>query len=384
MNFKFIISIMLFLVLSGCSESTDYSKKRIDIAKENKGDIVIGVAWDFRGDYFEEGVDLALEEINASGGIDGNQLQLIKADDQSSVTHGLSVAQSFANNLDIVAVIGHRKSSISIPTADIYDNAGILMLTPASTSPKLTKLGYKYVFSSIPNDEYFGEQLSQYAKDSGYRNIGIFYKNDDYGRGLANEFEDSSVKNGITIIDRISSYSDFNDLKRIADKWITLDVDAIFMAEDMPGGAEIIADIRKAGINVPIIGGNALDSETLGSVGGIAVEGTVVGSIFNPNDPNEKTTKFVKEFTDRYKVTPTTYAAQGYDAVHLLADAIQAAGSRVPMDVANSLRAMDSWVGVTGSHSFDSNGNVENKEIVKKIFRNNQFDYLDKGGVEHR
>jgi branched-chain amino acid transport system substrate-binding protein len=382
MNYKMMLNIMLIVILiSGCSGSLEVSQERSKLAKKN-GEIVIGVAWPFasKGDLFEEGIDLAAEEINAKGGILGSPLRLVKEDDKSSITHGLSVAQSFANNLDMVAVIGHRDSAITIPAAAIYENAGLLMMTPASTSPKLTNLGYKYVFRSIPNDEQIGQQMSQYAVSRRYRNIAIFYKDDAYGKGLANAFEHDATESGINIIDRISSYSDLNDLQRIADMWTILGVEAVFLADVMPEGAEFITKLRQVGVDVPIIGGDGLDSENLDEIGGNAVEGTVVASVFNPNDKSEQTAEFVKVFTDKYKVSPNTWAAQGYDAVHLLADAIKAAGSRIPADTAIALKEMKAWAGVTGNHSFDSNGDVKNKPIVKKIFRNGQFEYLDEGG----
>lgn len=382
MNYKMMLNIMLILILlSGCSGSLEVTQERAKLAKPN-GEIVIGVAWPFasKDDLFEEGIDLAVKEINATGGILGSPLRLVKEDDQSSVTHGLSVAQSFANNLDMVAVIGHRNSAISIPAAAIYENAGLLMITPASTASDLTHLGYKQVFRSIPNDEQVGQQMSQYALNRGYRNIAIFYKDDANGQGLANAFEDRATDSGINIIDRISSYSDLNDLQRIADMWTTLGVDAVFLADIMPEGAEFITKLRQVGVDVPIIGGDGLDSELLGSVGGKAVEGTVVASVFNPKDKSEQTAEFVKGFTEQYKVAPTTWAAQGYDAVYLLTEAIKAAGSRVPADMAIALQKMKAWAGVTGNYSFDSNGDVKDKPIVKKIFRDGHFDYLDEGG----
>lgn len=379
---KYILSILLITIMyiTGCSNTTDIFQERVDIAEKNEGNIVIGVAWDFRNDLFEEGIDLAVEEVNRNGGVLNRTIELVKGDDQGTVRQGLPLAQSFADNKEMVAVIGHRRSAISIPTAAIYDNAGLLMLTPASTSPKLTSLGYEYVFSSIPNDNQIGIQMAEYASENDYRNIALFYKDDAYGRGLANVFEDSADENGIQIIDRLSSYRDLDDLRRIADIWETLDIDAVFLAEDMPAGAEIISDFRKANIKVPIISGNTLDSPDLARLGGNATEGTVVASVFNPNTGTYQTSSFVQAFTEKYQLPPTNYAAQGYDAIYLLVDAIETAESRVPENIANALKEMNSWEGVTGNHTFDDKGNVENKPIVKKVLKNGLFNYLDEDG----
>ena len=365
-NFLILFAI-LPLLLSGCSKA------------RNNQNIVIGVAWPMASNnsLFKEGVDLAVDELNQKGGVNGHKLDIIMSDDEGSVDKGMSVAQTFAENKDMVAVIGHRNSSVSIPASRIYEDAGKLMLSPASTAPELTQQGYKFVFRNIPSDDEITRQLAIYAAQAGHKRMVIYYSDDSYGRGLANSFEDHANKEGIYIVDRVSYYGKLSDLERLQQKWKALDFDGIFVAQAMPGGAEFIADAGKVGITVPFIGGNAMDSPMLNNIAGKYAEGTVIGTIFNPNDPRPEVATFVKKFQQKYNQMPTSYSAQGYDAVKLLAAAIEQANSTDPSLIAEQLHKFKDWPGVAGYHTFNDSGDDVGKLVVKKVLHNGQFEYLD-------
>jgi branched-chain amino acid transport system substrate-binding protein len=279
-----IISCLVAVFLgTGCTQS------------EKPQDIVIGVAWPFatNNDLFSEGIDLAVREINENGGINGRELKLLKADDGAELEKGLKIAQSFAENKEIRAVIGHRNSFISIPASAIYEQAGLVMLSPASTAPGLTQNGYKHIFRCIPGDDEIARQMAVYLAGQGYRRMVIVYSDDSYGTGLANSFEDQAKAQGITIVDRFDNYTGLEDLKRLHNKWQAFGFDGIFIAENMPEAAQFIFDAGQAGINVPFFGGNTLESPLLSSIGGKAAEGTIVGSVFNPNIDRPEVKSFV-------------------------------------------------------------------------------------------
>ncbi len=365
--FKFLLLLLLCLfILSGCSN-------------QNKNqDIVIGVAWPFESNnsLFREGVQLAVMQINDNGGVNGNKIRLIEKDDQASVADGMTIAQSFAENPEMAAVIGHRNSFVSIPTSRIYQEAGLLMISPASTSVDLTKNGYKNVFRNIPGDDKFAAQLASYAAKQGHQRMVIFYAEDSYGMNLANSFEDYAIENGITIVDRISYYGGLKDLNRLKEKWIALDFDGVFVADSLPEGAEFIADAGRAGISVPFMGGNAMDSPALYEIAGQSALGTVIGTVFNPNNPRDETQRFVKAFRKQYKTMPGPYAAQGYDAVNLLAAAIKKSDATDSAAIAKELHRLKDWPGVTGYHTFDNQGNDIGAQVVMKIQREGKFEYL--------
>lgn len=363
-----IISIFIFFFLVGCSKT------------QEPKEIIIGVAWPFEShnSFFNEGVDLAVKQINNTGGIKGKELKLIKKDDKSEVTLGMSIAQSFADNKEIQAVIGHDNSFISIPTSVIYDNAGLVMLSPASTSPDLTKNGYKHIFRNIPSDDEIAKQMAIYISRLGHEQIVIYYSEDSYGSGLANSFEHQGNLRGINVVDRFNFYSSQEDLKRLNKRWQAFGVDGIFIATNLPGGGYFISDAIEAGINLPFFSGNALDSSRLPEIAGLSAEGTAVSSVFNPYSERWETENFIKDFLEEYHIMPSSYSALGYDAVKILAAAIENSDLTDRSTVAEELRSLVKWSGVTGIHEFDQRGDdVGNLVVIKKL-NNGIFDYVKK------
>ncbi|MDF2672250.1 MAG: amino acid/amide transporter substrate-binding protein family [Clostridiales bacterium] len=363
-----IISTLILLSLTGCSKM-----------KKNT-EIVIGVAWPFEAnkDLFNEGIDLAVKEINSSGGIEGRKLRLLKKDDGSEVALGMTIAQSFAENKEVQAVIGHQNSFISIPTSTIYDNAGLVMLSPASTAPELTKKGYKNIFRNIPSDDEIAKQLAIYLSEQGYERMVIYYSDDSYGNGLANAFEDYAKSQGISIVDRFNYYTSIEDLKRLYKRWQAFGADGIFIASNLSLGGQFIFDAGQGAINLPFFGGNSLDSLRLSEIGGNAAEGTIIGSIFNPYAEGSEIDRFVKSFVKEYKQMPTSYSALGYDSVKLLSAAIAKSDLDDPSTVAEELRNLGKWQGVIGTHEFDENGDDIGDLVVLKKMKNGIFQYVER------
>jgi len=374
---RWLIVGMIALLLSGCS-----SNGHAPVRGADKGDIAIGVGWPLasRNEGFAEGVELAAEEINAGGGVLGRKLRIVSYDDKGTATEGMAAANKLAADPNVVAVIGHRGSSVSIPASAIYEKAGIVMLTPGSTSPKLTESGYRYVFRMIPSDKLIGSRMAEYAASKGYKRVAILYADDEYGRGLANAFEDGGKERGIDTIDRRTGYSDLTELARLVREWKALSVDAVFVADVMPAGANAVADLSQAGSALPVLGGDGLDSAEFFRIAGAAAENAVVASIFNPEDKRPEVAAFLSEYEEKYGEPPGKWAAQGYDSVRLLANAIARAGSARPDDIAQALRTTKNWIGATGSHTFDDSGELTDKPIVLKTAHNGRFLYA--GGEE--
>lgn len=373
LRFIVVLLISLPLLSAGCSST------------KNEQDIVVGVAWPLSSNnsLFKEGVELAVNEINQSGGINGRKLKIVMSDDGASVVKGIAVAQSYAENKDMVAVIGHRNSSVSIPASRIYEDAGLVMLSPASTAPELTQRGYRFVFRNIPSDDEFARQLAIFAARAGHKRMVIYYSDDSYGRGLANSFEDHAGRLGIFIVDRFSYYNKLNDLKRLHQKWKAHEFDGIFVAQAMPDGAKFIADAGQAGIAVPFFGGNAMDSPKLYDIAGKYAEGTVIGTIFNPDESRSEVESFIKSFTQAYNQMPTSYSAQGYDAVMLLAAAMEQGNLVDRMSIAAQLRKIKDYPGVAGYHTFNDNGDNVGRLVIKKVLRNGTLETCTNPGGGH-
>lgn len=365
------------LGLPGCSDP-DLTQERAARARRATGDIVVGVPWPYgspKGTYWN-GVEMAWNEIQAAGGVLGRKLALVKVDDKQSVTLATRIAYDFANNLDMVAVLGTLNSYIAVATAPVYENSGLLFVTPGASVTRLTTQGYKYVFRSIPNNRGVGELLADHARARGYKRVLIYYVKNEYGLDLANAFEQRAYANGIEVGDRVSYMAAAGDYRLAMQHWRDFyRFDAIFLAASLPEGAEIIQAIREIGIRQPVFGADGLDSADFIRLGGAAVEGTETTAFFHPSEPAEHVRKFNAAYQQRYQRAPDSPAAAGYDAVHLLADAIRRAGTTVPSKVAEALRQPPGWRGVTGTHRFDARGDVQDKAIVIQVVRKGQFEY---------
>lgn len=172
------------------------------------GEIVVGLAGPMTGDLAQfgeamtQGVMMAADELNAAGGVLGKKIRIEKGDDQAKPSEGNLVAQRFTGNKNIVAVIGHFNSGVSIPASAIYNHFGIVEITPASTNPKLTNQGFANVFRNLPTDDENGRQLADFASRRGFKRIAIYYANNAYGKGLADIFEERAKGLGIEIVDK--------------------------------------------------------------------------------------------------------------------------------------------------------------------------------------
>jgi len=377
-TWKILLLVLLVISAQSCGTS-NLAEERADEAADSDGDIIIGVAWPFKSakKTLENGVDLAAAEINNSGGVLGRKLVLKKEDDERSVTKGLIIANKFSRDLQMVAVIGHLDSYISIPASSVYEFSGLLMLTPGSSGQELTSQGYKRVFRSIPNNKDQGKQLADYARDMGYKKIIIYYIRNSYGRDLANYFEQQASTDKVSIVDRRSYDKAILDFRGILSLWKDLnEFDAIFLAGSLPEAGKIISQAREVDIQAPVFGGAGLDSDQLIKVGGKSTEGTVVGSFFHHDDPRPEVEQFNSAYKKAYGVIPDSAAAQGYDSVMLLAYAMTKAGTTVPDKVAEVLRTTKDWVGVTGIHTFNEDGDVVQKRLVMKVVKDGKFDFL--------
>jgi len=370
--------------LASCGGPRDVAAERARLARDGNGAITVAAAWPWsvRSDgFYWEGMKLAMDEVNEAGGILGRPLRIIKEDDRESVNEGRLVAQRLADNPDVVAVIGHLNSHVTIPAADIYDAAGLLMLTPGSTNPELTRSGHRLVFRSVNNDEEIAKQMVGFAELRGFRRVSICYVRNSYGLGLANAFEQRAQELRIDVVDR-QSYDPAEtenpmSFQRLVTQWKDLDFDVLFLAGMAPQAGYLIKQIRTEGIDVPILGGDALDTPELLFSAGEAAEGVIIASVFHPDDPRPEVQRFNRLFRSIYDREPDSWAARGYEAVRLLADGMSAAGSAAPEDVARQFRTMGAWPGLTGTFSFRSNGDVTGKSIVKTIVENGRFKYLE-------
>jgi branched-chain amino acid transport system substrate-binding protein len=367
----------LGMVLLSCDSYTDSIDKRISQAEKETKEISIGVIGPLvmEGHFFD-GISLAVDEINSQGGVLGRKLKTVVRDDTGSQSKAREIAREFSKNSNIVAVIGHSQGKTA-PTASItYEFNGILFISLVDTSPALTNHGFKYVFRTTPSDIERSQQLAIFLQTKGLRKIVILHDEIERHRIIAYYIHAFNYNKEIQTIYQSSYYSGEKQYYSLLEELKGLEFDAIFLAGQMLDMATLIKQARELGITARFIGGDTLESPLLEKIAGNAAEGTIVTTDYNPKSKDKDTREFIKVFTKKYKNPPDKSAAKGYDAIKLLAFAIEKGKSSVPGNIAAMLHHTKNWDGVTGMHSFNLTGDILRKKIFFKKFQDGKFEFI--------
>ncbi len=371
MRKRFLLALVLIIaVLASCARSDNQEVRRNKatahlLKKEHRIKIAAAGTWENKYNLLEEGLNLALEEVNAAGGVLGAKVELIYFDDQSMLFTGGLAAYEIASDPQICAVIGHTSSSISISNSLIYHFYGLPMFSPYSTNPALTKQGLPYVFRNIPDDDATAKKAAQFCEKMGWRRILVYYLNTSYGTGLANAFE---LQSG-NVLDRVSYEASYRRAEHaaVAQNWKeNYEFDAIFIAGLWPATAEVVSVFRENGIDVPFIdGGEFDDPEFFRTPATRKEENVYTITPYNENSDNPVFRSFLNAFRAKYGKDPDIAAQHGYDALKVLTKAMENAKSVRAADVAKALRA-ERWNEGAGLYRFDSTGNITNFTLFVK------------------
>jgi branched-chain amino acid transport system substrate-binding protein len=252
-------------------------------------------------------------------------------------------------------------------------------VAPTATDPKLTQIGYTRVFRATFTDNSVGQHLAELVAAQQRKKVAVYYIRNDYGRNVANAFEERARQLGVAVQARNSydpsEQASERTFDQVLTEWKPMDLDAILLAGEVPSAAIFVTQARRKGIDIPIFGGDAMSSPALMAVAGAAAEGTTVASYFNPDEPRPEVVRFKATFSAKYGAPPDAGSALGYDCVQLLAHAMKEAGSAVPEDVARALHALKGWRGVTGVFSFDEGGDAA-KPVIFSVVRGGHFEYV--------
>ena len=322
---------------------------------------------------------MALDEINEAGGIRGRRIRIIKRDDENITGKGLIIAQEYAENPDVVAVIGHYESYVTTSASVVYQYYGILLISTVATNPKLTHEGFSLVFRMVPDDTIYGQRLARFCLKQGYKRVLVYQQVGAVGRDLADSFAVASEGLDIQILDwqKYDSFTSREDFQRLlARARDRYRFDAIFLAGHFSQSGVFIDTARKMGIGTPIIGGLNLERAELLKIVGPKVDNVFLPTTFDPAPPEKRVRQFVNTFKKRYGKIPDTLAAQAYDTVHALAYAIRKAGTTAPPKMAEALHSAERLEGMAGPVHFDAQGNRLGTNIIIKVIKDGQFQYL--------
>ena len=332
--------------------------------------ILIGLAGpmsETRGVSMQQGAELAVREVNARWGNEGRPLQLLTVDDSADADVAARVARQFYNNQSVVAVVGHLTSSTTLAAAPIYGAGGtpIVQISPSASSPLISSAG-PYTFRICPSDLLHGARLAEWAREQlAAERVAILYQNDDYGRGVRSTFASSFLELGGNVvsedpyIDEIPSLAPF--LERVRRQG---GADILFIAGTRQSGEKVRATLDTVGWNVQLMGGDGM----VGIEESMTVEGMLISSAYLPDQPGDLNSAFVRSYRSTFpNQLPDHRGAGAYDIIHLLAQAIEEVGadrSRIQDYLSRVGRDIVPFEGVTGTITFDQNGDVESKSVV--------------------
>ncbi len=330
------------------------------------GPVTIGAAGPWTTGYGgnnRKGIDLAVEEINRSGGIGGRPLQLLARDDEASGEKATVIAREFVANAAVVAVVGHVNSGTMVSAARVYDGHLPAVATTAS-SAELSGIS-RWTFRVIPSDSVNAIEIAKFAGRMGRRRAAILYENDSYGRGLAASFRRNFAGEVISI-DPIAS--DGANVEPFVSYLLERRPDLVFVAGTDVSAVAFMREAKKRSLNADFMGADGwspLVSEP-------AAEGVFISAHFSPLDPRPETQRFVAAFTAKYGIVPDDNAALAYDATKLIAKAIKEShGDRTSIrDYLTSLTAASAFAGATGAIYFGENGDPVGKGVVMTRIRN--------------
>lgn len=334
------------------------------------------------GTSADEGLRLALEEINAKGGVLGKPVRVITEDDRSLQDEAKTVANKLITRDKVVAIIGEIASSRTIAAAPVAQEARIPLLSPGSTNVKVTEAG-DYIFRACFIDDFQGSALANFAiNDLRLKRIAVLYPaNSPYGVGLRESFTAAVKKAGAEIVADVSYTENADvDFRGQLTKIRTAGAEAIFCSGYYTEAGLIAKQAKELGINAPLLGCDGWDSPETVKLGGEAINGSYFTNHYAAEEDRPEVKAFVEAYRKKYKVdgkpkTPDAMAILGYDAMRLMADAITRAGSTDGAKIRDALAATKDFPGASGTITIDEKRNAKKAIVILKI-DNGQFKYV--------
>ena len=348
------------------------------------GPIKIGVYGDLSGQTSSfgqstrNGSQMAADEINAAGGINGRQVQLIHEDDQGEPGKAATVVAKLINQDQVRALIGEVASSNSIAAAPNAQKAKVPMISPSSTNPKVTQIS-DYIFRVCFIDPFQGEVMAKFAINSlkAKKAAILFDSNSDYSKGLIQFFKAAFTKLGGTIVIEKAYAQRDRDFTGQLTAIRDTTPDVIYVPGYYQEVGVIAKQTKQLGIKAPLLGGDGWDSPQLWDLGGDALNGNYISNHYSVDDPTPVIQDFVKRYKARYNGTaPDAIAALGYDATMVMADAIKRAGGTECVTLRDAIAQTANYKGITGVITLNSERNAVKPAVVLEL-KDKKFVYRE-------
>lgn len=320
------------------------------------------------GQSTKNGIELAFEEINKAGGVNGKQLQLVPEDDQGRPEQAKTVVSKLINQDKVVAVLGEVASTNSLAAAPVAQEAKIPMITPSSTNPKVTEVG-DYISRVCFIDPFQGSTMAKFAAMTLKAKTAAILGdvNSDYSKGLTQFFEEEFKKQGGSVVAKEAYTQNDPDFKGQLTKIRNLNPDVIYVPGYYGQVGIIAKQARELNMTQPLLGGDGWDSPELWKLGGESLKNSYISNHYSADNPAPEIQNFVKAYQAKYNTVPDSLAALAYDAAKVLADAIKRAGGTDSAKLKDAINATKNFAGVTGAISLDGSRNAVKPAVVLEL-----------------
>ncbi len=300
------------------------------------------------------GMKLAVEDINAAGGLLGQQVVIIEDDHRSQSSEGATVTQKLITQ-GVVAIVGDPTTGITKIAAEIAQGAGVVLVSAGAVGEGVVEIG-DYIYRDTLLDKLAAPVVTKYLKEElGWEKVALVTStNNDYSVGLSELFRTSLDEYGMEIVAEQSIQDGDQNFSAQVTALSKKEFDGIIFTGYYTEGGLFMKEVRAQGLDQVMVGGDGLLASVLWELGEDAVEGSMVytGFAADPEGATGKTLEFINKYQEKYGELPDMFAAQGYDAVMLIADAIKAAESADPAKFKETLRQTTNWEGVSGTITF--------------------------------
>ncbi len=363
-----LVLIMVVTLFAGCGKEEEASAEivKIGMLAPTSGDLAV-----YGQAVFNAGT-MAVEEINAAGGINGATVELIHYDNEGDPTKSMTLFSKLVDEDGIVALVGPVISGTSLVVGPLAEEAGIPMLSPTATNPDVTP-GLDYVFRACYIDPYQGRVVAKFASENLSAKTAVIFKNvsNDYSIGLADAFESAFAGDMLAIEGYTGEDNDFNAIiAKIAD----MKPDVIFLPDYFNVVGLIAKQLNEAGVEATLLGGDGWD----GIQGDYVeeVEGAFFANHYATTDESEIVQNFITSYEEQFGEVPNALGALAYDATKVMAEAIKEAGSTDGAAIKDALAKTDIDA-VCGHITFDDNGDTV-KAISIITIKNGELELEDK------
>ena len=314
------------------------------------------------GEMQRAGAMMAIEQINQAGGVNGAQLEAVVYDDACDPKQAVAVANKVVND-GVKFVVGHVCSSSTQPATDIYEDEGVLMVTPSATAPEITARGYQLIFRTIGLDNMQGPAGARYiASHYKDKTIAVLHDKQQYGEGIATEVKKTLEEEGLKVAVFEGLNAGDKDFNALISKLKKEGVGFVYFGGYHPEMGLLLRQARQAGLNAGFMGPEGVGNSEITAIAGEASEGMLV-TLPHAYELDAKNQKLVEAFKAKQQDASGIFVLPSYSAVSVIAQGIEKAGSTDPEAVAKALRS-NTFDTPTGELAFDEKGDLKNFDFT--------------------